>query len=74
MTRGVAMRGVHREWRSARGERLVRRSGQSTVEYAVITVGFLGFTTLGWPFLLRLLDALGRYFHSLYYIIQSPIP
>ena len=48
--------------------------GQSTVEYVVFSTAFFGFSALGWPYLLRMLSALGRYFSSLYYIIQSPLP
>ncbi|WP_257449394.1 hypothetical protein [Archangium lipolyticum] len=48
--------------------------GQSMVEYVVVAAAFLGFTVLGWPFLTQLINALHRYFQSLYYIIQSPVP
>ena len=48
--------------------------GQATVEYVVVAAALLGSTLLGWPFLVRLLDALHRYFASLYYVIQSPVP
>jgi hypothetical protein len=51
-----------------------RRRGQATVEYVVVTAAFFGFTTLGWPFLVQMLNALGKYFSSIYYIIQSPLP
>jgi hypothetical protein len=44
------------------------------VEYAIVTAALLGFTVLGWPFLPQLLNALDRYFRSVYYIIQSPVP
>jgi len=53
---------------------LLRRRGQATVEYVVVTAALLGFGTLGWPFLVQMINALGRYFQSLYYIIQSPVP
>lgn len=49
------------------------RRGQSMVEYAIITAAFLGFSVLGWPFLTQLLNALHRYFQSIYYVIQSPV-
>ncbi|WP_224364599.1 hypothetical protein [Hyalangium versicolor] len=52
----------------------VRRSGQAMVEYVTITAAFLGFTVLSWPFLVQMINALSRYFSSLYYIIQSPLP
>ncbi|AKJ06532.1 hypothetical protein ATI61_105482 [Archangium gephyra] len=52
----------------------LRRRGQATVEYVVVSAAFLGFTTLGWPFLVQMIDALGKYFQSIYYIIQSPVP
>ncbi|MCP3058437.1 hypothetical protein LXT21_06615 [Myxococcus sp. K38C18041901] len=48
--------------------------GQSMVEYAVVTAALMGFTVMGWPFLVQLLNALHRYFNSIYYVIQSPIP
>lgn len=48
--------------------------GQSMVEYIVVAAAFLGFTVLGWPFLTQLINALHRYFQSIYYIIQSPVP
>ncbi|WP_426749054.1 hypothetical protein VZQ01_12915 [Myxococcus faecalis] len=44
------------------------------VEYAVVSAALLGITTVGWPFLVQLLNALHRYFNSIYYVIQSPIP
>ncbi|MBZ4397625.1 hypothetical protein OWM54_14155 [Myxococcus sp. MISCRS1] len=50
------------------------RRGQSMVEYAVVSAALLGITTVGWPFLVQLLNALHRYFNSIYYVIQSPIP
>jgi hypothetical protein len=56
--------------RAARG----RRQGQAMVEYVTISAAFLGFTVLGWPFLVQMLNALSRYFSSIYYIIQSPLP
>ena len=52
----------------------LRRRGQATVEYVVVTAALLGFGTLGWPFLVQMIDALGKYFQSIYYIIQSPVP
>ncbi len=52
----------------------MRRRGQATIEYAIVTAALLGFGTLGWPFLVQMLNALGRYFLSIYYIIQSPVP
>ncbi|MDC0711806.1 hypothetical protein POL68_25275 [Stigmatella sp. ncwal1] len=48
--------------------------GQSMVEYVTISAAFLGATTIGWPFLVELLNALNRYFGSIYYVIQSPLP
>ncbi|MBZ4397629.1 hypothetical protein OWM54_14175 [Myxococcus sp. MISCRS1] len=48
--------------------------GQAMVEYAVVTAALMGFTVMGWPFLVQLLNALHRYFNSIYYVIQSPIP
>ncbi|MBZ4397633.1 hypothetical protein [Myxococcus sp. AB025B] len=51
-----------------------RARGQSMVEYAVVTAALMGFTVMGWPFLVQLLNALHRYFNSIYYVIQSPIP
>lgn len=55
--------------------RLQRRPrGQAMSEYATITAALLGFTVLGWPFLVQLLNGLHRYFQSIYYIIQSPVP
>ena len=50
------------------------RRGQSMVEYVTISAAFFGFSAFGWPYLIQMLDALGRYFKSLYYIIQSPLP
>jgi hypothetical protein len=44
------------------------------VEYVSVSAAFLGFSILGWPFLVQMLNALGRYFQSLYYVIQSPLP
>jgi hypothetical protein len=52
----------------------MRRRGQAMVEYVTITAALLGFTTLSWPFLVQMINALGRYFSSLYYVIQSPVP
>ncbi|WP_256571356.1 hypothetical protein [Myxococcus guangdongensis] len=54
--------------------KLSRARGQSMVEYAVVTAALMGFTVMGWPFLVQLLNALHRYFNSIYYVIQSPIP
>ncbi len=51
-----------------------QRRGQSTVEYVAFSAALLGATTVGWPYLVMLLNALNRYFHSLYYVIQSPLP
>ncbi|WP_044187579.1 hypothetical protein [Hyalangium minutum] len=47
--------------------------GQSTVEYVAFSAALLGFGTLGWPYLVMMLNALNRYFESLYYVIQSPL-
>jgi hypothetical protein len=55
--------------------RLPRRAhGQAMLEYATVTAAFLGFTVLSWPFLTQLINALHRYFASIYFIIQSPVP
>jgi hypothetical protein len=43
-------------------------------EYTIITAALLGFAVLGWPFTVQLLNGLHRYFQSIYYIIQSPVP
>jgi hypothetical protein len=51
-----------------------RARGQSMVEYSVVTAALFGFLVLGWPFLVQLLNGLQRYFSSIYYIIQSPVP
>lgn len=53
---------------------LVPRRGQSAVEYVMVSAAFFGFIGLGWSFLGQLLLALHRYFASLYYVIQSPVP
>ncbi|MFY1831590.1 hypothetical protein ACN47A_37095 [Myxococcus fulvus] len=55
---------------------LTRRKprGQAMVEYAVVTAALMGFTVMGWPFLVQLLNSLHRYFNSIYYVVQSPIP
>ncbi|MCY1016692.1 hypothetical protein [Pyxidicoccus sp. MSG2] len=53
---------------------LARARGQAMVEYSAITAALLGFTVLGWPFLVQLINGLQRYFQGIYYIIQSPIP
>ncbi|NVJ00669.1 hypothetical protein HV824_21470 [Myxococcus sp. AM009] len=57
--------------KSPRQSRAAR--GQSMVEYAIVTAALLGFSTMGWPFLVALLNALHRYFNSIYYVIQAPI-
>ncbi|QSQ10825.1 hypothetical protein [Myxococcus landrumensis] len=57
-----------------RSLRRARARGQSLVEYAIITAALMGFTVMGWPFLVQLLNALQKYFGSIYYVIQSPIP
>ncbi len=55
--------------------RLQRRPrGQAMSEYTVIMAALFGGTLLGWPFLVQLLNGLHRYFQSIYYIIQSPVP
>jgi hypothetical protein len=43
------------------------------VEYVAFSAALLGATTVGWPYLVMLLNALNRYFQSLYYVIQSPL-
>ncbi|MCP3139155.1 hypothetical protein [Pyxidicoccus xibeiensis] len=48
--------------------------GQAMVEYAIITAALMSFTVMSWPFLVELINGLHRYFQSIYYIIQSPIP
>ncbi len=59
----------------SRMTRLPRRAhGQAMLEYATVTAAFLGFTVLSWPFLTQLINALHRYFASIYFIIQSPVP
>jgi hypothetical protein len=50
------------------------RRGQGMVEYAVVAAALLGFTVMGWPFLVKLINALNTYFDSIYYVIQSPLP
>ncbi|MFP2931021.1 hypothetical protein ACLESO_38675 [Pyxidicoccus sp. 3LG] len=56
-------------------ERRSRRArGQAMVEYAVITSALLFSTVVAWPYLGVLINALHRYYQSLYYVIQSPIP
>ena len=47
--------------------------GQSTVEYVAFCAALLGASTVGWPYLVMLLNALNRYFQSVYYVIQSPL-
>ncbi|WP_338870219.1 hypothetical protein [Myxococcus stipitatus] len=60
--------------RTSSNRRSSRARGQSMVEYAVVTAALMGFTVMGWPFLVQLLNALHKYFNSIYYVIQSPIP
>ncbi|KFE68957.1 hypothetical protein DB31_6859 [Hyalangium minutum] len=43
------------------------------MEYVAFSAALLGFGTLGWPYLVMMLNALNRYFESLYYVIQSPL-
>ncbi len=57
---------------TAKRKKLAR--GQSTVEYATVSAVLLGVGTVGWPFLVQLLNALNTYFESIYYVIQSPLP
>lgn len=57
----------------SRTNRTLRRCGQSMVEYVVFTAALMGSLSLGWPFLAMMLNALERYFQSLYYVIQSPL-
>lgn len=52
---------------------LARDRGQSTVEYVAFSAALLGFGTLGWPYMVMMINALSRYFESLYYVIQSPL-
>ncbi|HYH99761.1 hypothetical protein [Hyalangium sp.] len=47
--------------------------GQSMVEYVAFSAAVLGVGTVGWPYLAMMLNALSRYFESLYYVIQSPL-
>ncbi len=51
-----------------------RPRGQAMSEYTAIMAALFGGTLLGWPFLVQLLNGLHRYFQSIYYIIQSPVP
>lgn len=53
--------------------RLRDESGQATVEYAAVTVALLGGTALSWPFLTGLLNAFNTYYHSIYFVLQTPI-
>lgn len=50
------------------------RRGQAMVEYAIITAAILGMTVLSWPFTGKLVEALDRYYQSIYWVIQSPVP
>ncbi len=54
--------------------RHVRGRGQSSVEYVLICALLLGVGTVGWPYLAMMINALDRYFQSIYYVIQSPLP
>ncbi len=65
----MTSRSPARNLAGARGE----ARGQSTVEYVAFSAALLGATTVGWPYLVMLLNALNRYFQSLYYVIQSPL-
>ena len=60
--------------------RLRTGRGQATAEYAAVTAALFGCLILavspagGWPFLVKLFNALDTYFQSIYYVIQSPLP
>lgn len=53
---------------------LAGEEGQAAAEYATITVAMLGTTVLSWPFLVELLNALDRYYQSIYWVLQAPVP
>ena len=61
-----------------KGHRLER--GQAATEYAIVTAAIFGMLIFaaspsgGWPFLVKLFNALDTYFQSIYYVIQSPLP
>ncbi len=57
-----------------RSERRRLARGQAMSEYTAVAASLFGLTMLGWPFLVQLLNGLHRYFQSIYYIIQSPVP
>lgn len=48
--------------------------GQATLEYSALSAAILVGAGLGWPFLVKLLDALSMYYASIYYVILSPVP
>ena len=57
--------------------RAARRAqrGQAMVEYSSVTIAlFGGLVAAGWPFFNMLIEALDKYYASIYYLIQSPIP
>ncbi|WP_233577446.1 hypothetical protein [Citreicoccus inhibens] len=43
-------------------------------EYAVVTAALFGFTVLSWPYTVALINGLNKYFQSMYFVIQSPVP
>jgi Flp pilus assembly pilin Flp len=49
--------------------------GQAMVEYSVVAHMILvGGTAVGFPFLAKLLNALTKYYESIYWVLTSPIP
>lgn len=56
-------------WRRLGGQR-----GQAMLEYSSITFFLLlGTAAVGWPFLVALMNALNRYFESIYWVIRAPV-
>jgi hypothetical protein len=54
-------------------KRLAR--GQAMVEYSFINfVVLMGAAGGGWVFWSTLMNALNSYFHSVYFVITSPVP
>ncbi|MBJ6761222.1 hypothetical protein JGU66_10640 [Myxococcaceae bacterium JPH2] len=51
-----------------------RRRGQAMTEYAVVSAALFGFTVLSWPYTVALINGLNKYFQSMYFVIQSPVP
>lgn len=52
-----------------------RPRGQAMVEYSVVAhaILFVG-AGVGFPFLAQLLNALTKYYQSIYWVLTSPIP